>query len=112
MTREVMTITRDQSSKRIYLKIHEHKPHYMIALCDENLLGKTLKKGEVKFVISEEFYGGSLVDPKDCLQHFERATIANLVGQQAVQLAIDAGYVHKNAVIYIEGHPHAQWVKL
>ncbi|MHA1813185.1 MAG: hypothetical protein ACTSYX_07100 [Candidatus Thorarchaeota archaeon] len=23
-----------------------------------------------------------------------------------------AGIVHEQAVIYIEGHPHAQWVKL
>ena len=54
----------------------------------------------------------SLVDPKTCLGHLEKATIANMVGKRAVQTAVNAGLVHEQAIIYIEGHPHAQWVKL
>ena len=40
------------------------------------------------------------------------ATIANMIGQNTVKAAIDAGIVHESAVIFIEGHPHAQWVRL
>lgn len=108
----VIIITGSQKSARVYLKVHDHKPHYMVALCDEDLLGKTLSKGEIKFVISEEFYGGTLMEFEECLTHFEKATIVNLIGKHAVQMAIDAGYVHQQAVIYIDGHPHAQWVRL
>jgi len=35
-----------------------------------------------------------------------------MVGKKAVQTAVNAGLVHEQAIIYIEGHPHAQWVKL
>jgi hypothetical protein len=62
--------------------------------------------------VSEEFYGGDLVDVKTCISHLERATIANMVGKRSVEAAIDAGFVHEQAVLYIEGHPHAQWVRL
>ncbi|MBN2228044.1 MAG: DUF424 family protein [Candidatus Thorarchaeota archaeon] len=97
---------------QVYLRVSETHDHYVVAICDKPLLGKTLTQGAIKFKISEEFYGGDLVDQKTCLSHLERATIANLVGKKSVQTAINAGLVHEQAVIYIEGHPHAQWVKL
>jgi len=62
--------------------------------------------------VSEEFYGGELVDAKTCLRHLAKATIANMVGKKSVQTAINAGLVHEQAILLIEGHPHAQWVKL
>ena len=95
-----------------YIKVRETHEHTVVALCDEDLLGKTLVKGAVKFKVSEEFYGGNLVDVEECVTQLKRATIANMVGKDTVQAAIDAGFVHKNAVVYIDGHPHAQWVKL
>ena len=81
-------------------------------MCDKSLLGKTLNHGKVKFKVSQEFYGGELADLKTCISHLERATIANMVGKKPVEAAINAGFVHEQAVIYIEGHPHAQWVRL
>jgi hypothetical protein len=81
-------------------------------MCDKPLLGKTLTQGKINFKISEEFYGGELVNSSDCITHLEKATIANMVGKKAVQTAINAGLVHEQAILYIEGHPHAQWVKL
>jgi hypothetical protein len=96
----------------VYIKVRETHEHTVVALCDEELLGKTLVKGSVKFKVSEEFYGGDLVDLEQCIPQLERATIANMVGKATVQAAIDAGFVHEKAVVYIDGHPHAQWVKL
>jgi hypothetical protein len=97
---------------QVYLKVQERVDHYVVAMCDKSLLGKTLNHGNVKFTVSEEFYGGDLVDVKTCISHLERATIANMVGKRSVEAAIDAGFVHEQAVLYIEGHPHAQWVRL
>lgn len=97
---------------KVYMRVSETHDHYVVAMCDKPLLGKTLKEGQIKFKVSEEFYGGELVDPKTCLNHLEKATIGNMVGKKAVQTAIKAGLVHEQAVLYIEGHPHAQWVKL
>ena len=96
----------------VYIRVRERLDHVVVSVCDEELLGKTLSEGKIKFNVNEEFYGGDLVDVDTCLQHLKNATIANMVGTDSVAAAIDAGYVHKNAVIYIEGHPHAQWVKL
>ncbi|MCF2135758.1 MAG: DUF424 family protein [Candidatus Thorarchaeota archaeon] len=96
----------------VYMRVRETIEHYVVAICDEDLLGKTLTQGSIKFTVSEEFYGGDLVDVSTCMTHINRATIVNMIGKVTVQAAIDAGIVHKNAVIYIDGHPHAQWVRL
>jgi hypothetical protein len=97
---------------QVYMRVSETHEHYVVAMCDKQLLGKTLTEGNIKFKISEEFYGGELVDVKTCLSHLARATIANMVGKKSVQTAVNAGLVHEQAIILIEGHPHAQWVKL
>jgi hypothetical protein len=39
------------------------------------------------------------------------STIVNLVGKCCVETAIAQGYVHPDAVIKIEGVPHAQIMK-
>lgn len=99
-------------SKSVYLKVRETMDHILVAVCDEELLGKTLVEGNLKFNVSKEFYGGDLVDTKTCIKHLKGATIANMIGKTTVDAAIEAGLVHKSAILYIEGEPHAQWVKL
>ncbi len=101
-----------KSKTLFYLKIHPRMEHYLVAICDESLLGRTLEEGDIKFNISEDFYGGDLVDLTTYLEHLKQATIVNMIGKNTVTAAIDAGFVNKNAVLYIEGQPHAQWVKL
>ncbi len=96
----------------VYLRIRETHDHVVVAVCDEQLLGKTLTEGAIIFKVSEEFYGGDLVDMDTCLKYLKTATIANMVGNDTVEAAKSAGIVHENAVLYIQGHPHAQWMKL
>lgn len=97
---------------QVYMRVNETHEHYVVAMCDKPLLGKILKHGDIQFKISREFYGGDLVDIKTCMKHLEKATIANMVGEKTVNAAKKAGLVHEQAILYIEGHPHAQWVKL
>ncbi|MHA1936543.1 MAG: DUF424 family protein [Candidatus Thorarchaeota archaeon] len=35
-----------------------------------------------------------------------------MVGTKTVKAGVKAGLVHEQAILYIEGQPHAQWVKL
>ncbi len=84
----------------------------MVSVCDKQLLGTTLKEGKITFKVCEDFYGGDLVDLKTCIKHLKSATIANLIGNVAVEAAKNAGLVHEQGVLHIEGHQHAQWVRL
>ena len=98
--------------KSVYIRVRESIDHVLVSACDEELLGKTLTEGNLKFSVNPDFYGGELVDAKTCIKYLKNATVANMIGKTAVNAAIEAGLVHKAAVLYIEGEPHAQWVRL
>ena len=79
-------------SQRFYMKVHPRFGHYLVAICDRELLGKTLIEDDIEFNVSEEFYGGSLVDIETCFKHLRQATMANMVGIETVTAAMKAGY--------------------
>jgi hypothetical protein len=76
------------------------------------LLGRTLREGKIVFHVKDEFYNGGRVSVEEAVGMIENSTIVNLVGKNCVDNAISKGYVHPDAVLHIEGVPHAQIVKL
>jgi len=97
---------------RIYVKVYRVQGEILLAACDEELIGKTFREGELKLEVKERFYKGELRDVKDLEKLLEEATIANLVGERCVGKAIELGYVDKNRVLHIQGVPHAQMAKM
>ena len=83
----------------------------LLAMCDADILGKTLREGKVIFHVKERFYRGSKVNVEEAVAMIEHSTIVNMVGRNVVQLAVEEGYVHPEAVLNIDGVPHAQIVK-
>ena len=84
----------------------------LLAVCDCELLGRTLREGKIVFHIKEEFYNGRKATVEEAMGMIDNSTIVNLVGKACVEKAIAEGYVHPDAVIKIEGVPHAQIMKL
>ena len=84
----------------------------MLAVCDADLLGKTLKEGEIVFSINEDFYKGFKTNIDEALNLIDQCTIANLVGHDIVTEAIEKGCVHPEAVIEICDVLHAQIIKM
>jgi len=96
----------------IYVKVYRVQGEVLLAACDEELLGKTFREGELKLEVKERFYGGELVEEEKLEELLEEATIANLTGERCVEKAIELGYVNPERVLRIEGVPHAQMAKL
>jgi len=84
----------------------------LLTMCDAEILGKTLRKGKIVFCVKEEFYKGARVDVEEAVSMIDNSNIVNMVGRNIVKKAIQKGYVHPDAVLDIEGVPHAQIVKL
>jgi hypothetical protein len=76
------------------------------------VLGKTLREGKIVFHVKDEFYNGGKVSVEEAVGMIENSTIVNMVGKNCVQKAIEKGYVHPEAVLNIDGIPHAQIVKI
>ena len=84
----------------------------LLAVCDADLLGKKLKQGKATFHISREFYKGALVSLEEAAALIRQSTIVNMVGRKIVKKAVEKGLIHPDAVLEIEGVPHAQIVRM
>ncbi|HEX17030.1 MAG: DUF424 domain-containing protein [Thermoplasmata archaeon] len=97
---------------KISMKIYKKGEDILIGACDEELLGKRLREGKLRLHVKKTFYGGRLVDEKTFEKYLKEATIANLVGERTVNCAKRLGYVNPECILYIQGIPHAQVVKM
>lgn len=95
-----------------YVNLKKVGGNVMLAICDCEILGKTLREGKIVFHVKEEFYNGGRVSVEEAMDMVVNSTIVNMVGKCCVEKAIKRGYVHPQAVLNIEGVPHAQIVKL
>jgi len=96
----------------VYMNLKKIGNNVLLAMCDAEILGKTLRKGKIVFHVKEQFYKGIKVSIEEAMGIIENATIVNMIGKNVVQKAIEKGHVHPEAVINIEGVPHAQIVKI
>ncbi len=94
-----------------YFKLKKEGNNVLLAICDEELLGKTLREGKIVFKISEDFYKGKKISVDQAVSMIENSTIINLIGNECVKKAIENGFVHPEAVLKIEGISHAQIMK-
>ena len=83
----------------------------LLAICDCELLGRTLREGKIVFHVRDEFYNGRKASVEEAIGMINNSTIVNLIGKCCVEKAIAEGYVHPEAVLKIEGVPHAQIIK-
>jgi hypothetical protein len=95
-----------------YVNLKKIGRNVLLAICDCEMLGRTLREGKIVFHVKEKFYNGGKVSVDEAVGMIANSTIVNLVGKNCVEKAIAKGYVHPDAVLHIEGVPHAQIVKL
>lgn len=84
----------------------------LITVCDPDVLGETFEEGSISLEVTEEFYGGNSVDTETAVEALQRASIANIVGTESVELAIDEGFVDEGNVLEVEQTLHAQYLRL
>jgi hypothetical protein len=97
---------------QVYINLRKIGNNVLLAICDAEILGKTLREGKIVFCVKEEFYKGARVNIEEALDMMSNSTIVNMIGKNVVKKAIEKGYVHPEAVLNIEGIPHAQVVKI
>ena len=94
----------------MYVKIHEDKRYdrLVVAICDEDLIGKEFSEGNAKLSITERFYKGEKKSEEEIIKIMKDADNLNLVGKKTISLAIKQEIVSEKFLIKIKGVPHAQ----
>ena len=80
----------------------------LLAACDEELLGEVYTEGKFRLDVAATFYDDLRVDEEHLASMLKQCTVANLVGERTVQVALDLGLIAADNVLRIEGVPHAQ----
>ena len=83
----------------------------IVAICDEELLGKKIKEGKIQLNIKENFYKGKEIDSKSVIETMKKMSaedaIFNIVGKNSVDAAIKAEIISKEEVGKIQEIPFA-----
>lgn len=95
----------------IYVKVYVKDAEVLLAACDRELMGRTLKGDGIQLKVSK-FYEGEIVSVDELKAMMATATMMNLVGNLVVNAARDAGHVDDSAVMTIDGVEHAQVVRM
>jgi hypothetical protein len=94
------------------MKILNVNGEVLLAAADSDLMDRELREGKLHLHVKPEFYGDMKVSEQTFISSLGICTIANLVGDHVVNVAIDANYIDKENVIKIAGVPHAQLAKI
>lgn len=97
-------------SKKVWVKVHHSRTgEVIVAICDEDLLGKKLRINDDFYVeVSKAFYGGFLVQCDDVEKYLKHAGIINILGECITSYLVERGMVSEKAVVRVGGVPHVQ----
>jgi len=96
------------------LRERETPEGLLVSVCDPDCIGETFESadGEVSLSVTEEFYGGREAGEAEVLDSLARASVANIVGERAVAVAVEAGLVAEERVLDVGATRHAQLLRL
>ncbi len=93
------------------LRERETNEGLLVSVCDPDCLGETFENGRATITVSESFYAGEdavEATREEVVAGLQRAQVANIVGEEAVGVAVDAGLVDEETVLEFDGTRHAQ----
>lgn len=98
------------------LRERETKEGLLVSVCDPDCLGETYEGDEISLTATEEFYGGEDAvdaDEAEVVASLRRASVANLVGENCVGVAVEAGLIDEENVLDLGDTRHAQllWMR-
>ncbi|MHA1194045.1 MAG: DUF424 domain-containing protein [Promethearchaeota archaeon] len=92
---------------KVYLKIHHNNEIETVACCDESLLRRVFKEGNLRLEITEQFFSGSLLNINEAIEILMNAPYFNIIGKNIIEKAISHNILPKEGVRTINGVPMA-----
>lgn len=89
-------------------KTHEGK--LILAICDDDLIGKKFSDGELQIDLTGEFYKGKKASEEEIKKILDDVYIINAVGEKCIEFLLNLNLADKKNIIRIAGVPHAEVV--
>ena len=95
----------------IYVKLHPTDNGVMVAMCDSKLIDQVLSEGDIEINIRDysDFYKGQLVGKEAAMTLIKKDDVysANIVGEEAIGVALERGIIEKGHLKKISKVPYA-----
>lgn len=96
---------------KLVVKVHQKDDRTVVAVCDAELLGSVYEENGVQLDLTKDFYKGDLYESAQEVGDIIRnADCVNLVGENAIRLALNEAVVEPAHIKRVEGVPHVQIV--
>ena len=86
-------------------RLINHNDTLMLNICDADLLGRTLNRGNFNLKISEKYYAQKVVEKEEAKDLLRRANNINMVGKEIISLSTNIGIGSQEGVKEIDGIP-------
>lgn len=90
---------------RFFIRTSNYQNSRMLNICDEDVLGKVLKKDSLQINISKSYYGQRLVEKDEAEKLMRDSSILNLVGKETIEMSINLKIGSRQGVKVIEDVP-------
>ena len=75
----------------------------IVNICDTDNIGTTISEGNFEIEISEDYFGGDIIDENKAQELLKTSDTLNLVGNNIVNLAVDLDLVSIESIKKIQG---------
>lgn len=90
---------------RFFVRTSNYQNSRMLNICDEDLLGRVIKKNKLQINISKSYYGQRLVDEDEARKLMKDSSIINMVGTQTIEMSIELEIGSRQGVKVIDEVP-------
>jgi len=94
------------------MRLHRSGKDLLLAAADKDLLGREFREGKLRLQVHRSFYEGEEGGEELLANRLGMCSVANLVGEEAVSIAVRLGHIDPEAVIRVDGVPHAQMARM
>jgi hypothetical protein len=88
-----------------FARLVNHNDTSMLNICDAELLGRTLSKGNLTLKITDNYYAEKTVEKEEAKNLLRSSNSINMVGKEIVSLCVNMGIGSQEGVKEIDGIP-------
>ena len=86
-------------------RLINHKDTSMLNICDIELLGRTLSKGNFTLKITDNYYAEKIVEKEGAKDLLRSSNSINMVGKEIISLSVNMGVGSEDGIKEIDGIP-------
>lgn len=87
-----------EEERQFIARTIKYEKMILVNICDEELLGTTIKSRGLEMPISKEYFGGDKVNEMEAIDLVKRSSIINLAGSRIVSKVVGANLASMRAV--------------